>query len=369
MRKRDGNIMLFGSWFGNKYDDNPKWLFEYILAHRPDIHAYWITPDPEIFKELDNKGIPCHISSSEQARALAKKAKYIVTCTTYADIGGNLVKYLGGACLINQWHGVPLKKIMYDDKYWQLNGIPFRRRINRAVSRFPLRKNYVISTGPVIGEIYQSAFRTDRKHVLELGQVRNDYFFTIHQNPYRIRFHDKRLVVYMPTHRKQGESNMCLDKILDLDDLDRCLKEHDAVLLIKKHYYHSGEPEIHGYRNIFEITNEKSVSQILIDAADILITDYSSCYIDHLLLNRPQIFFCYDLLDYLSSDRDTYVPYIPNVPGAVCETSDELSEELDRLLRGDDRFLEKRKKMLNYYYSAENQGPVAERQLNAILDL
>ena len=37
--KRDPHKMIFGAWFGHKYDDNSKALFEYTVRTRKDIKA------------------------------------------------------------------------------------------------------------------------------------------------------------------------------------------------------------------------------------------------------------------------------------------------------------------------------------------
>lgn len=46
-------------------------------------------------------------------KALCKKAGYIVVSVAFSNVNEN---YIGGATIIDLWHGIPLKKIMYDDK-------------------------------------------------------------------------------------------------------------------------------------------------------------------------------------------------------------------------------------------------------------
>jgi len=40
---RSEKILIFGSWLGEKYADNPRYLFEYVIKNRPDLKAIWIT--------------------------------------------------------------------------------------------------------------------------------------------------------------------------------------------------------------------------------------------------------------------------------------------------------------------------------------
>ena len=50
--KRDANIWVFGSWKGQLYNDNSKYLFEYVLNEKKDIKAFWIVKNKRLFKEL-----------------------------------------------------------------------------------------------------------------------------------------------------------------------------------------------------------------------------------------------------------------------------------------------------------------------------
>lgn len=115
--KRDGNLMLFGAWFGKKYDDNPRYLYEYVVENCPQIKAVWMTGDANIYRRLQEQGMPVCMCDTAEGKALAKRAKYIFTATGRLDIGQENIQYLGGAYYINLWHGLPLKKIMYDDEY------------------------------------------------------------------------------------------------------------------------------------------------------------------------------------------------------------------------------------------------------------
>ena len=47
------------------------------------------------------------------------------------------------------------------------------------------------------------------------------------------------------------------------------------------------------------------------------------------LLNKPIIFFAYDLENYLSNERGFYLDYKKDLPGPIVYTSDELIECID----------------------------------------
>lgn len=369
-RRRDPKLMLFGAWFGKKYDDNPRYLFEYVVENRKDIQAVWMTCDPAIYDRLKEKDLPVCMSDSEEAIGLAKKAKYVFTATGRVDIGEEPLQYLGGAYYINLWHGIPLKKIMYDDEYSAASKQNLKYFIRNAVEKFPNRHYYVVSTSDVITKIYRSAFRVDGKHVLQLGQPRNDRLFSDSDNMYRTRFSGKQIILYMPTHRNEGAVSMDMSKLLDLEELNELCQKNNAVFLIKKHFYHAGEEDVTGsYDSIFDITNEVTETQTLLEAASVLITDYSSCYIDYMLQDRPMVFYNYDVENYKKNDRQMYFDYDDVTPGKKCATYGELSSHLKELFSGTDLYREERKSVLDVFYCKEAQGPVSANVIETVTKL
>lgn len=369
---RNRKMMVFGAWFGQKYDDNSRALFEYVLNNRKDIHAYWITANEDVYKQMLKRGLPVYINTSRKAKWLALRTMYYISVVMFEcrDSGGNLAKFMGGAKIINCWHGIPFKKIGCDDATERRLYYSKTRRLIRFFEKWPYRKTYHIATSPCIVDIYKRCFLSDDKHVLNLGQARNDYFYTNHINSYRERFGGRKIILYMPTHRHEGKQKMDLSILFDLKNIDEICKRYNAVFLVKKHFFHLKEkPLQETYENIIDITPENPSAQELLDAADVMVTDYSSCWIDYLLLDRPVLFYSFDLNDYLTNDREMYFDYQSVVPGAVCTNKIIFSNELENILGGHDSFAEKRAEVRNLFYSKENQQKVSEKQINTILNL
>ncbi len=367
--RRDRNLMIFGAWFGQKYDDNPRYFFEYVFEEHPEIKAYWITSSKDVYNRLKKEGKPVVMSSSSKARKLAERAGYVLTATGRIDIGEENVQYLGGACYINLWHGIPLKKIMYDNDYSERKSSEWKNRIKKLAEYLPYRQYYVLSTSARITEIYKGAFRVSQRQILQLGQPRNDCFFRPHVNPYKERFGNRKIILYMPTHRNEGKTLFDIEKFISLEEIDRICRQSGAVFLVKKHFYHKGEADVSNGACIIDVTNEMTDTQMLLDSADILITDYSSCYIDYLLLDRPIVFFDFDKQNYQQSDRDFYFDYDEVTPGKKCENSDELVLELERLLSGQDDFIKDRETVRNLFYASDTQGIVSPQIFDTVKQL
>ena len=94
LSKRDKNIIVCGAWFGNKYDDNPKYFYEYLTQNIQDVQCYWITKNIEIFKSLKMHNKNVILANSKKAKDVILKAKYICTATGKTDIGEENIKYM-----------------------------------------------------------------------------------------------------------------------------------------------------------------------------------------------------------------------------------------------------------------------------------
>ena len=80
----------------------------------------------------------------------------------------------------------------------------------------------------------------------------------------------------------------------------------------------------------------------LLNLFDVLITDYSSIYIDYLLLDRPIIFIPYDKQEYLNK-RGMNFEYDKVTPGYKPENMEEFLQSLNKILLNKDEFKEDRK--------------------------
>jgi CDP-glycerol glycerophosphotransferase (TagB/SpsB family) len=363
--------MIFGSWFGNKYADNPKYLFMTANMDKK-IRAIWITKNENVYRELKDKGYEVYFRNSLKGIIYQLRAKYYFTCTSRNDV--NFI-FMGGAVHVELWHGIPLKKIMYDDVISKIKKEPYRNKmkymLNYAIYYLPIIRNeYIVSSSDEITKIYYSAFKKDKKHILQLGQPRNDVFFTnkFEDDKFQFNYENKKIILYMPTHRNEGKTEIPIDKIFDLEDLNNYCIKNNWIFLIKKHYYHCNEKKDFGnYECIKDITCIETDSQLLLKYTDILITDYSSCYIDYLLLDRPIIFYNYDYDAYVRNDRELYFDYNDVTPGEKVSNYKELITNInDYLVNNKDNFFAQRQKIKRLFYSESNEKMTGDKILKYI---
>ena len=58
------NLWVFGSWFGQKYADNSKYLFEYINNNHTDIETVWLSTSRKTIETIRSKGFSAVITFS-----------------------------------------------------------------------------------------------------------------------------------------------------------------------------------------------------------------------------------------------------------------------------------------------------------------
>lgn len=112
-------------------------------------------------------------------------------------------------------------------------------------------------------------------------------------------------------------------EVLDFDRLYHELKD-EYIFLFKIHPFVRNDANIpYQYSDFFyDFSSFREINELLL-VTDVLITDYSSVCFEYALLNKPMIFFSYDVDDYIRK-RDFYYDYFDFIPGPLAKTSDQM---------------------------------------------
>ncbi len=107
-------------------------------------------------------------------------------------------------------------------------------------------------------------------------------------------------------------------------------------------------------RPILAISKSKIDTQELLYISDFLISDYSSCYIDYLLMNKPIILYFYD--NYKNEDTGLYfdVEKAENAPGKTIFREKDLFESLKNWIGQGDDESDLRQKFLDLYFTHQD---------------
>lgn len=203
------------------------------------------------------------------------------------------------------------------------------------LSKISQNTDYLIVTSEKIKDYYSEAFQMPKSKIKVLGLPRMDYYFENHdlnkiKNDFCREYNispDKKIILYAPTFRDEEKYNNVFN-YLDLDRFNEVLGD-EYVLALRLHpkiknFY---KDDISAKGKYIDVSGFSSEQELML-ISDILITDYSSIMIEYSVLNKPTVFFTYDLDSYLANERGFYYDFKATVPGPIVHTSDELIETI-----------------------------------------
>jgi CDP-glycerol glycerophosphotransferase len=118
----------------------------------------------------------------------------------------------------------------------------------------------------------------------------------------------------MPTHRLNERKGTPFNGFegfgFDQEAFFRVLEEQDYVFFNKGHFYDSGAQIGMSNPRFLNVT-DKDFDNLytFVKDMDILMTDFSSIYIDYLLVKKPIILAPFDYEDYITGERPLYFDY------------------------------------------------------------
>jgi CDP-glycerol glycerophosphotransferase (TagB/SpsB family) len=359
--------VVFGAWFGLRYADNSRYLFEYLCRTRPDLDLRWVGNVEAIAQvpEILRKRFVIRGSLSSLWVVLTAGRAYIshgyIDLAKYNLCRGAIVTYLG--------HGLTIKRMGAEPR--PLHGlIGLARKMMRWANTFD---HFAVSSqahaNKLLSEYSGNGIAPDR--LIYLGQPRTDLLLAPNRDERGRRIRcallerygfskDRRLVTYMPTFRDNKTMPFSFVRLIgaDAEAVDEVLARHDAVLVEKMHIVDSVQRGINNCvrnRHIVGLGSDASLdTQDLLLATDLLITDYSGCYLDYLHLDRPVLHFVYDIEFYTTADRGMFYSLDKVAGGALARDLHELLRHLDLHLADPSRYREQRKELREWMLQCDD---------------
>jgi len=243
----------------------------------------------------------------------------------------------------------------------------------------PVKCDIFTSTSPFFDkEFYRSLALAPGvcKHV---GLPRNDELFMGENELEGMYPNFKKKIIWMPTFRKTATYTNGIDTELgvpclqraQLEELNSMLHNLNYLLILKLHPWSADKLAGLDFSNIVNIRDADLPENLslykLLGQTDALITDYSSVYIDYMLLDRP-ICFAYDDLDEYRKTRGfAFEPIEDYMPGEVVTNYDELIDWLKKFAM-QDNYAQKRNELKKMFF-VHPDGNSAKRTLQELLDL
>lgn len=239
-----------------------------------------------------------------------------------------------GQSVVQLWHGCgAFKKWGYSlaDKKWGAS--------KKQLEECPVHNTYthICVSSPKVKFAYAEAFGIGEENVMPIGSPRTDVYFdkefvkSCREKVLKTfpEIGNRKIILYAPTFRGYSVAASYIENMMSFEKMQRELGE-DYALVIKLHPLTAKSFNILDTDNFVFNATECLEIETALCAADMVITDYSSLIFEYALLERPMIFFAYDLESY-GDARDFYFPYESFVPGEIVRNTREIIDEIKRL--------------------------------------
>lgn len=315
--KTDPNLILFLSYGGQKYDDSPRVVYEYLLKHPiSDEHRYvWAFIEPEKFKLIKYK---VKIDSLSYYITALKSGYWITNASAS--------------------RGLNFKKKSTKDIYFT-HGMTGIKKIGKDIinkedtfsSAFKRNIDMIFVEGKKEIDILVKAWGRDKNKFYCTGLPRNDDLVNVTLDEIRMIKENigiplaKKVILYAPTFREENrddDKNNILPIPFNFENWEHEIGK-EYVLLITAHYEVAKLldelPQNEFVYNAFKYP----VLNDLLKISDILISDYSSIVFDYSILERPILCYGYDYEWYINK-RGVYEDLNNVFSHGVIRTEEEL---------------------------------------------
>ena len=340
-KKPDMYTWVFSSVDNCYYNYNSKYLFEYVKEHLPQITPLFVINEENLRRELSEQYGKEYFIETESKEGISRvlEAGVWFTSAGLPVYGTGLGK---NRLIVNLWHGVPLKKIALMD--------PNLKKAARIYFKKIFSENYtwILTTSRELVPVMAKSFQISEDRLRVWGQPRNDCIFAppdrkqILEDVYPDLPEYKKVVLYAPTFRDYGNTRLFPFEDFDKKVFEDFLEQEKILLLLRLHIKEAAAADAYVSSRIRRFGSEEAGDVTgMLGMFDLLITDYSSIYIDYLLTDKPLMFLPYDRERYLDG-RGMNFDYDEVTPGPKPETMKEFMMEIKEFMNGEDSWKKER---------------------------
>ncbi len=365
--KRDYKHIVFCSSYTTKFQFNSRYLFLYFLDNYKDWKVEFVINDEESRKSLIEEYGPHFIETNTlKGKFHALKAGIWVPSSLETPVSGLFLSFR--RLVYHVGHGVPFKHFGNNENEMSLVKKIYIQLIKTNFS-------YLLSNNEDFIPVMAGYIDIPESKIVVNGLPRNDLMH-IDKSIDLIRAVDPELpecektILYAPTWRAYAETTFFPFKDLDPAALEAFLEEKKIVIYLRPHPSYIGllPPEIQMIKRI-RMLDAAMVPEIMevLTVFDLLITDYSSMFIDWLITERPMAFIPYDLVEY-ERRIGFSVSFEEHTPGPKILSQSDFTQEIDKLLFDVEYYRDERVKMNRYFnpISRDNCRLNAEKILSLL---
>lgn len=314
------NKVVFSSFSGKRYGDNPKIISDMLYSRNKDIKQIWLFYNNR-FKDVPKDVIQIKWGSIGMIYHLATAKVWVDSHTKPL-----WVKKKKNQFYINTWHGgLGIKKIEGDvvDKLK-------KEEIDRIKHNSSM-VDVFISNSNWITDIYKRAFWYNGS-IKKIGYPKTDYLLTLSENIkkkvydyYDLNSNDM-ILLYTPTMRDNPKKETFqFDTIQTIKVLKQKFGGNWKIFL-RLHPVNEGFiKDMDLSKEIIDATGYPDILELTI-ASELFITDYSSGIFDAALLYKKSMIFAQDEEEY-DRERGLYVK-LEELPFLISRNTDELCNNI-----------------------------------------
>ena len=221
-----------------------------------------------IYEAYDGRKTFAQLNNSRTCTAIRHGSHSVVVTDEF-------LKECGGKTVVLVGHGITGGK---------LSGLDQK---HKYVQEYQCKMiDYVISSGPEVNYISSKQCSVPIERVLALGMPRTDYYIGKKKGDGLTILSDHHSYLYAPTFRSKYDPPY---PEIDFGLIDSVLTDNE-LFVVKSHMLMGRMLENKSYKHILEISNEDTSREYLVDC-DVVITDYSSIFLDGYLLGKPCVLF------------------------------------------------------------------------------
>lgn len=337
------NIWLIGGHAGDIYNDNSKFFYEYMLNNHKDIDIYWVANEnSKVFNKIPGKKL---VRGSIKNYLYYYNAKVIIfSHSPSADIA----PYNFVVPVLNIFHQRIIKVYLNHGTISFKKRKPMDGRLKNIIDNLLASYNIVTASSDFEENVMVNEWGMKKDNVCIIGNARYDNLPTNE----KAKTND---ILYTPTWRDwiKFDSGKFTDShyfksimnFLNDEKLNKTLKEKNIHI---KFYLHHLMHEF-----IDEIKENITGEQIIFLDKDVVladeirqsvanITDYSSVAIDFLYMNRPILFYQFDVEEY-KEKVDSYIDLDNEMFGFIAYNKDKAVNKLINIIENNFTILDSQK--------------------------
>lgn len=351
---KKNNVVLVMPRFSQVFSGNLKYIYLYLVEnYDQEFKTYIVLKKGSLSADLRALGYPVLEYPKVSSLFTLLRAKTVIVESTR---WGKMLKSAAtfGAVRYQVWHGNGMKNVaMANAVVTDRISDPIKEAMYDALDIYPIY-DYMVFSSELQFKTRAHSFKF-KDHIIN-GQPRDDVILGRKFNGMNVGANESvinkilasrkkgmRIVLFSPTWRIKTDFQPI--HAMNAIKLDQFCMENNILLIYKPHpKEYARLPESN---NIVRYEKEEDIYPAF-KYFDVMVTDYSSIFMDFLLLNKPVVFFLYDKEKY-ESDRGLQHKIEEVCPGPICKTQDELHESLLDVLNGKDNFEAERKSVVNEF--------------------